>query len=104
VTVHYLTEGDKFDFRTKRVHLIRQPFQVQPITDSSNILAAYEATLLETRLTDQKSLYNLGKTRTPSGFPKSPPIFELKFYRNNSTKGYFSNNKYTVEGIVVDFS
>jgi hypothetical protein len=102
-----LTEGDKFDFRSKRVTsnkaAISSPAYTNP-TDSSNILAAYEATLLETRLVDQKSLYNLGKTRTPTGFPKSTPIFELKFYRNNSTKGYFSNKKYTVEGIVVDFS
>lgn len=107
VTVHYLTEGDKFDFRTKRVYsnktIISSPAYSNP-TDSNNILGAYEATLLETRVVDQKSLYNLGKTKTPSGYPKTAPIFELKFYRNANTKGYFQNKKYTVESIVVDYS
>lgn len=73
-------------------------------TDSSNILGAYEAPLLESRLVDQKSLYNLGKTKTPSGYPKSTPTFELKFYRNANTKGYYGNKKYTVESVVVDYS
>lgn len=78
VTVHFLTEGDKFDFRSGKVMsnktLITSPAYSGP-TDSSNILSAYEATLLETRVVDQRSLYNLGKTKTPSGYPRDTPVF-----------------------------
>jgi len=44
-------------------------------TDSNDILAAYEASLLQTRLVDQKSLYNLGRTKRPSAFPAQTPTF-----------------------------
>jgi len=107
VTVHYLTAGDKFDFNNKRVisskPVINSPAYTNP-TDSSEILSAYEATLLETRVVDQKSLYNLGRTKTPSGYPRTTPTFELKFYRSASTKGYYGNKHYTAESILVDFS
>lgn len=107
VTVHYLTAGDKFDFNNKRVisskPIINSPAYTNP-TDSSDILSAYEATLLETRVVDQKSLYNLGRTKTPSGYPRSTPTFEIKFYRSASTKGYYGNKHYTAESILVDFS
>lgn len=109
VTGHYLTEGDKFDFSTRTVisskTLISSPAYSNP-TDSSNILSAYEATLLSTRIVDQKAVYNLGKTRTPSAFPKTTPIFEIKFYRNNQTKGYYSSQskKYTAVNLVYDIS
>jgi cyanophycinase len=107
VTAHYLTEGDQFEFASKRVisnkPLINSPAYNNP-TDSSDILSAYEAPLLETRVVDQKSLYNLGRTRTPSGYPRSTPTFELKFSRGANSKGYYGSKKYTVESIIVDFS
>lgn len=107
VTVHYLTEGDKFDFKNNKVisnkSIINSPAYNNP-TDSNDIIGAYEASLLMTRVVDQKSLYNLGKTKTPSGFPKGTPVFELKFYRNSNTRGYYGGKKYTAENIVVDFS
>lgn len=44
VTVHFLTDGDKFDFRSGKVTsnkaLISSPAYSGP-TDSSNILSAY---------------------------------------------------------------
>ena len=39
---------------------------------------------------DQRSLYNLGKTRTPSSFPRDTPTFEIKFSRDDKSKGYYS--------------
>ena len=107
ITVHYLTEGDQFEFASKRVisskPLISSPAYSNP-TDSNDILSAYEASLLETRLVDQKSLYNLGRTRTPSGYPRTTPTFELKFSRGANSKGYYGGKKYTVESILVDYS
>jgi cyanophycinase len=107
VVGHYLTQGDKFDFKSMAVlsnkTLISTPYYNGP-TDSNDILAAYEATLLQTRLVDQRSLYNLGKTKRPSAFPSTTPTFELKFYRGAQTKGYFGNHKYSVANIIIDFS
>lgn len=79
--------------------MIDSPYYNSP-TDSNDILAAYEATLLETRLIDQKPTYNLGKVKVPSAFPRSTPIYQIKFLRTQGSKGYFSNKKYTVENIV----
>lgn len=49
VTLSFLTAGDKFNFATKNVisnkSLITSPAYSNP-TDSNDILAAYEATLL----------------------------------------------------------
>lgn len=49
VTVSYLTQGDKFDFKTRKVisskNIINSPAYTNP-TDSNDILSAYEATLL----------------------------------------------------------
>lgn len=107
VTVHFLSEGDKFDFNSKRVEsnkpVIGTPAYINP-TDSSDILGEYEGSLLITRLVNQRASYNLGRTRTPSGYPRSTPTFELKFYKNADTKGYYSNKKYTAENVVLDFS
>lgn len=107
IRTHYLTAGDRYDFNSKIVtsnkSKITSPAYSGP-TDSHDILYAYEATLLETREVDQKSLYNLGHTRTPSDFPKSTPIFELKFYRDQQTVGYYGLKKYTVSNLLVDFS
>jgi len=103
----YLTHGDSYDFKTKTVfstkNLIKTPAYNNP-TDSNDILSAFEASLLSSRLVDQKSTYNLGSTRTPSGFPRTTPKFEIKFYRNDQSKGYYSNKKYTVSHILYDFS
>jgi len=108
VTGHYLTHGDQFDFRSRAVisskSLITTPAYSGP-TDSDDILAAYEATLLETRVVDQRSLYNLGKTKKPSDFSsRTTPTFEIKFYRNQQSKGYYSNKKYTAVNVVYDYS
>ena len=107
IRVHYLTAGDTYDFLTKKVtsckEVITTPQYSGP-TDSSDILKEYEASLLLTRAVDQKALYNLGKTQTPSDFPKNTPVFELKFQRDNSTKGYYADKMYTVDGAVLEFS
>ena len=103
----YLTHGDSYDFKTKTVFstktLIKSPAYNNP-TDSSDILAAFEASLLASRVVDQKATYNLGSTKTPSSFPRNTPKFEIKFYRDAQSKGYYSNKKYTVTHIRYDYS
>lgn len=58
VTVHYLTEGDKFDFINKRVYSSKAPIgtpaYINP-TDSHDVLGAYEASLLLTRVVNQRA-------------------------------------------------
>lgn len=103
-TVTYLTEGDTYNFTSGVLQsakpLITTPYYNRP-TDSINILSAYECSLLETRLVDQTSVYNLGRTVTPSGFPSNTPMFELEFRRMSSTKGYYQRSKYTAVDVVV---
>jgi len=103
----YLTAGDSYDFRTKRIYstksLIKLP-AYSTATNSIDILASFEASLLQSRLVNQKPKYNIGTTRTPSDFPIDTPKFEIKFYRNAYSKGYYSDKKYTVDNIYYDFS
>lgn len=58
VTVHYLTEGDKFDFINKKVYSSKPPIgtpaYINP-TDSHDVLGAYEASLLLTRVVNQRA-------------------------------------------------
>ncbi len=104
--VTYLTSGDYYDFEKKKVTSAK-PLIVNPYhnvsTDSSDILSSYQTTKLITRLVDQKPLYNIGLTRTPTGFPSRTPTFSLKFYRDEKTKGYLSDHKYAAESVLVDF-
>jgi cyanophycinase len=103
----YLTAGDSYDFRTKTVvsnkSVITTP-KYSEETDTDDILDRYQASFLSSRVVDQVPLYNLGSTQTPSGFPKDTPKFEIKFYRNGESRGYFSEDKYTVSKILYDYS
>jgi cyanophycinase len=68
---HYLTHGDSYAFAQKAVRSSKSPITAPAYsgpTDSSDILAAYEASLLATREIDQKAVYNLGRTRRPKDF------------------------------------
>jgi cyanophycinase len=107
IRIHYLTAGDSYNLATGLVtsnkSKITAPYYSSH-TDSNDILAGYEASLLTTRLVDQKELYNLGKTRIPSAFPISTPSFELKFYKDSQTMGYYSDRKYTATNVLLDFS
>jgi cyanophycinase len=91
VKVHYLTEGDKYDFKTKAVvsskPLITSP-QYKNNTDSEDIFNAYEGSLLLTRLVDQTAVFNRGRSVVPDGYPEDAPVFELTFSKNAQTKGY----------------
>jgi len=68
VKVHYLSDGDSFDFKGRSVisskPLISTP-KYDGFQDSKSILSRYECTRLITRLVDQKGIYNLGKTTIP---------------------------------------
>ena len=89
--MHYLTEGDKYDFKTKTVTssktLITNP-QYKNSTDSEDIFGEYEASTLLTRLVDQTALFNRGRSVIPENYPEDAPIFELTFSKNAQTKGY----------------
>lgn len=67
VKVHYLTNGDQFDFRFKTLKTSKPaltPTQAG-FTDSDDILGPYECTRLLTRLVDQKGVFNEGRTKIP---------------------------------------
>ncbi|NLP52939.1 cyanophycinase [Bacillus sp. RO1] len=97
--LHYLTSGDSFNTSTKQVvstkSLITSPYY-SGYYDSRDIFAAYETTKSVTRLVDQTSSYNIGSTRERS------PRFSITFSKNSTTKGYYSNQKYTAENVIVD--
>lgn len=67
VRVHYLTEGDQFNFRLKTFKTNKPPLTPTQsgFSDSANILGAYECTRILTRLVDQKGVFNEGRTKTP---------------------------------------
>ncbi|MFN7252987.1 MAG: cyanophycinase [Anaerobacillus sp.] len=96
--LHYLTSGDSFNLSTKQVtstkRLITSPYY-SGYYDSNDVFAAYETTKSVTRLVDQTASFNLGSTRERN------PRFTIRFEKNSSTKGYYSNQKYTAENVIV---
>ena len=91
VRMHYLTEGDRFDFKNKIVTsskpIITTP-RFKNSTESDDIFAEYEGSLLLTRLIDQTSVLNRGGSAIPDVIPEDSPVFELTFSKNAATKGY----------------
>lgn len=107
VRVHYLTEGDRYDFKSKTVTSSKPPIitpQYKNRTDSEDIFNSYEASRLLVRLVDHTTLYNRGISAVPDGYPSDAPIFELTFRKNAQTKGFRSGNAYTVVNAVLDYS
>lgn len=43
-----------------------------------------------TKLIDQTPAFNVGRSKKPSGFPKSTPTFKLTLERGPETLGFYS--------------
>ena len=108
IKLHYLTEGDSFNFKTRKLTTSKHPLSPTKsgFSDSQNILSNYECTRLITGLLDQTANENLGKTKIPEDedYPRNTPLFDLLFYKGADTKGYKTGNSYTAENIWIDFS
>jgi hypothetical protein len=86
--VHYLTHGDTFDVKMKKVVSSKPPITKPQFTnnsDSDDIFGEYEGSRLLTRLVDQTALFNIGRSKVPSDFPSSAPIFELYYKKGKDT-------------------
>ena len=111
VMVSYLTSGDSYDFQTKKVTphsskaLITKPAYGGHY-DSTDIFAADETTKVITRLGDQNSTYNIGRSRIPSGYPSNAPVFRLTFEKGSSFSSFWSTSqrKYTDANVTVHFT
>jgi hypothetical protein len=109
VRLHYLSSGDSFNFKTKKITstkaVITNPTYLG-YADSNDILSSYECSRLITRLVDQVGAFNLGKTSTPAdeSYPVDTALFDLIFYKEEETKGYKKGDLYTVENAYLDIS
>ncbi|MBX9598704.1 MAG: cyanophycinase [Burkholderiales bacterium] len=105
--VSYLTKGDEFIFDNSTVvstkKQISKPYY-SGHKDSNNITASYETTTLITRLVDQLDNDNIGYTKAPSDYPRTTPKFKLYFYKDSQTKGYYTDDFYTVSNALLDIS
>lgn len=104
--VHYLTHGDTFDVKTKKVVSSKPPITKPQFTDSSDsddIFDDYEGSRLLTRLVDQTALFNIGRSQTLKGFPSNAPVFELLYRRAGDTQGYREGGNYTVVNAFIDY-
>lgn len=99
VTVSVLTAGDTYRYSSRAVTstkaLITSPYY-SSYHDSAAVFAPYETTKSLTHLVDQSVAYNIGVTA------ETKPQFSVKFYKNGSTKGYYSGGVYTVVKALVD--
>lgn len=108
VFVTYLTSGDSFNFTTKQTtpdpskQMITKP-QYSGYIDSTDIFSRDEIKKLITRLGDQTSGLNVGRSRLPSGYPSQSPVFRLNFGKNSYTTSYWSSSqrKYTDVNITL---
>ena len=78
VKVHFLSEGDGFNFTSKRVmttkQLITEPMY-KDNRDSYDLFSPDEGRELLTRLVDQTALYNIGYSASQEDFPPKSPKF-----------------------------
>lgn len=105
--VSYLTDGDQYTFANSTV-ISSKPLIKSPAysghKDSTNITRAYETTNLITRLLDQTDKDNIAYTKAPSDYPRDTPKFKFYFSKDGQTKGYFSNQQYTINNALLDIS
>jgi len=97
--VNILNEGDKYNFITNSLQTTRakiQNPQFQTGIESADIYAPYEATRLITHLIDQVPNVNYGFGDI------AHPGFRFEFIKDRFTSGYFSNNKYTAEKVIMN--
>lgn len=109
--VTYLTSGDSFDFKTKKVtpHSSKSKIVVPTYSghfDSENIFGEYEIEKVYTRLCDQTSPYNVGRSNILDGYPSNAPVFRLTFEKTPETSAYWSasQKKYTGVNVSVGYS
>ena len=77
--------------------------QYSGYTDSSDIFSTGEIKKLITRLGDQTSAMNVGKSRIPSGYPSQAPVFRMNFNKYTNMASYWSSTqrKYTDANVTV---
>lgn len=97
--VHYLTSGDTYHFKTKKVtsnkRLITTPV-FESYYDSSNIFGPYETTKVMTQLIGSRYSIAYGDTS------ESNPKFTLKFTKEPRTKGYYNGSDFTIDSLRLD--
>ena len=105
--VSYLTVGDKYSFTNYGVSSNKSLISKTSYSghkDSTDITSSYETTSLVTRLVDQTDVDNVGYTKAPSDYPKSTPKFRFYFSKDSQTKGYKTNQLYTVSDALLDIT
>jgi hypothetical protein len=99
IKAYSLTSGDTIGFSSMNItstkSLITDPYH-SIAYDSRDIFYKDEAFKVMERLVDCEDSYALGKSKEKN------PRFELKFSKNESTKGYWSDYKYTVDNVTLD--
>jgi cyanophycinase len=99
LNVHYLTSGDSYHFKTRKVtsnkDIITKPI-FETYYDSSNIFAAYETTRVMTNLVGSPYAFAYGDT------VEADPRFTLKFSKNSRTKGYYNGTQFTIDSMGLD--
>ena len=109
---HYLTVRDTYNMKTKSVTSSKPRIEEKLFknsTDSNDVLSADVASLLSTQLVQQTPLYNVGLTKMPEEFnPESTPTFQIKFSRDDRTKGYLGRvggaTAYTIDSMLYEYS
>ncbi len=99
VRINVLTEGDQFNLKTLQVisnkTKITNPTYAGNL-NSDNIFGAYQSQKLMNRLVHQIDDVNIGRSI------QNGPGFEFQFKKDEASKGYFDNDKYTVENVIMD--
>ena len=59
-----------------------------------------------TRLGDQTSSFNIGRSRIPTNYPKNTPTFQLAFFKTAAMSSFWSSarKKYTNVNATVHFT
>lgn len=108
--VSLLTAGDRYNYSTRAVTsskaAITRAYYTTPY-DSTSVFTPLETSKCITRVVDQTPSANLCKAPVPvytSGpaYPSSAPVITLRFTRDASTRGFFSNGAYTAAQVKLD--
>jgi cyanophycinase len=108
--VSLLTAGDRYNYGSRSVTsskaAISRPYY-STAYDAANVFTPLESSKCITRVVDQTPSFNLCKAPPPvytkgPQYPSGAPVITLRFTRDASTRGFFSNGAYTAAQVKLD--
>lgn len=101
IILHYLTEGDLYNFATNKVLVSSNKKRImnphEQLYETESIFNKYETTKTLIGLINSSDNNVIAAVEKPSNFTKADPNFEVEFKKHYFTRSYVSNSPYFID-------